>query len=302
MSKIAFWGGPAALPLPNGPCRTGTGRLAGARAATGPGPGGAGNEPAGCGRTHYVYVLIVFNMDLKELENGVNPDVHWYYQSKKLPLFHFAKQLVGRGQPITIVDVGAGSGFFALELEKHYGAAIAKVYLVDIGYSEAEIAATQGHKIEKVVAIPPVIENGLVLLMDVLEHLPDDLAMLQSIKQACVGENNHFFITVPAFRSLWSGHDVFLGHYRRYRIPMLRGVLQKADFRQIKNYYLYGSLFPLIWAVRRLSNLRHKEAASNMQPAHPVANRVLLGLTSAEMKLTTANKLFGVTCVAEGRI
>ena len=241
-------------------------------------------------------------MDLKELENGVNPDVHWYYQSKKLPLFHFAKQLVGRGQPITIVDVGAGSGFFALELEKHYGAAIAKVYLVDIGYSEAEIAATQGQKIEKVVAIPPVIENGLVLLMDVLEHLPDDLAMLQSIKQACVGENNHFFITVPAFRSLWSGHDVFLGHYRRYRIPMLRGVLQKADFRQIKNYYLYGSLFPLIWAVRRLSNLRHKEAASNMQPAHPVANRVLLGLTSAEMKLTTANKLFGVTCVAEGRI
>ncbi|ALW84493.1 hypothetical protein AUC43_04975 [Hymenobacter sedentarius] len=241
-------------------------------------------------------------MDLKELENGVNPDVHWYYQSKKLPLFNYAKQLVRRGNPLTIVDVGAGSGFFALELEKHYGAAIAKVYLVDIGYSAAEIAATQGQKVEKVLAIPPVIEHGLVLLMDVLEHLPDDLAMLQSIKQACVGEENHFFITVPAFRSLWSGHDVFLGHYRRYRIPMLRGVLAKANFRSIKNYYLYGSLFPLIWAVRQLSNLRQQDAASNMRPALPVVNRVLLGLTSAEMKLTTANKLFGVTCVAEGRI
>ncbi|MCC3154074.1 class I SAM-dependent methyltransferase [Hymenobacter sp. BT770] len=241
-------------------------------------------------------------MDLKELENGVNPDVHWYYQSKKLPLFNYAKQLVGRGKPLTIVDVGAGSGFFALELEKHYGEAIAKVYLVDIGYSAAEIAATQGRKIEKVLAIPPVIENGLVLLMDVLEHLPDDLAMLQSIKAACVGEENHFFITVPAFRSLWSGHDVFLGHYRRYRIPMLRGVLTKANFRSIKNYYLYGSLFPLIWAVRQLSNLRQQDAASNMRPASPAVNRVLLGLTSAEMKLTTANKLFGVTCVAEGRI
>lgn len=241
-------------------------------------------------------------MDLKELENGVNPDVHWYYQSKKLPLFDYAKKLVGRGQPLTIVDVGAGSGFFALELEKHYTTAIAKVYLVDIGYSEAELAATKGQKIEKVLAIPPVIENGLVLLMDVLEHLPDDLAMLKSIKQACVGEGNHFFITVPAFRSLWSGHDVFLGHYRRYRIPMLREVLEKASFRHIKNYYLYGSLFPLIWAVRRLNNLRQKEAASNMQPSNPVVNRVLLGLTSAEMKLTASNKLFGVTCVAEGKI
>jgi SAM-dependent methyltransferase len=241
-------------------------------------------------------------MDLKELENGVNPDVHWYYQSKKLPLFNFVKELLKRGNPLTIVDVGAGSGFVALELENHYGDAIAKVYLVDIGYSETEIAATSGQKVEKVLAIPPVIENGLVLLMDVLEHLPDDLVMLKSIKRACVGDDNHFFITVPAFRSLWSGHDVFLGHYRRYRIPMLREVLEKAAFRQIKNYYLYGTLFPLIWTVRRLNNLRRKEAASNMQPAHPVVNRVLLGLTTAEMKLASANKLFGVTCVGEGRI
>ena len=241
-------------------------------------------------------------MDLKELESGVDPDVHWYYQSKKLPLFSYAERVLGHGQPLTIVDVGAGSGFFALELEKHYGAAIAKVYLVDIGYSAEEIAATRGQKIEKVLAIPSVIENGLVLLMDVLEHLPDDLAMLRSIKQACVGTENHFFITVPAFQSLWSGHDVYLGHYRRYRIPMLRGVLRQAGFRQIENYYLYGSLFPLIWAARRLSNLRRQEATSNMRPFHPATNRALLNLTSAEMKVTTANKLFGVTCVGEGRI
>lgn len=241
-------------------------------------------------------------MDLKELENGVNPEVHWYYQSKKLPLFDYAERLLARGKALTIVDVGAGSGFFALGLEKYYGEAIAKVYLVDIGYTAEEMAVTRGKKIEKVAAIPPVIEHSLVLLMDVLEHLPDDLAMLTAIKQACVGDDNHFFITVPAFRSLWSGHDVFLGHYRRYRIPMLRAVLEKAHFRRIKNYYLYGSLFPLIWAVRRLSNLRKKEASSNMRPASPLVNRVLLGITSTEMKFTVTNKLFGVTCVGEGQI
>ena len=241
-------------------------------------------------------------MDLKELENGVSPDTHWYYQSKKLPLFGFARRLLGGGQSLTIVDVGAGSGFFALELEKQYGTAIAKVFLVDIGYSEAEMAATKGQKIEKVAVIPSRIENGLVLLMDVLEHLPDDLAMLRDIKQACVGDNNHFFITVPAFRALWSGHDVFLGHYRRYRIAMLRAVLERARCRPTNTYYLYGSLFPLIWTVRQLSNLRQKAAASNMRPAHPLVNQVLLRLTSAEMKLTSLNKFFGVTCVAEGKI
>ena len=37
-------------------------------------------------------------MDLKELENGVNPDTHWYYQSKKLPLLRFSEQLAQAGR------------------------------------------------------------------------------------------------------------------------------------------------------------------------------------------------------------
>ena len=241
-------------------------------------------------------------MDLKELENGVNPEVHWYYQSKKLPLLSYAKKALAAGQPLTVVDIGSGSGFFALELEKLYGDAISKVYLVDTGYSPEEMALTAGQKVEKVHAIPARIEHGLVIMMDVLEHLESDLAMLQSVKAACVGDNNYFFITVPAFQSLWSGHDVFLGHYRRYQIPMLHEVLKKAGFRKIKNYYLYGGLFPMIWTVRRLDNLKKKEATSNMRPFSSLVNNVLLGLTSLEMKVAPVNKLFGVTCVGEGKI
>jgi SAM-dependent methyltransferase len=245
---------------------------------------------------------LLARMDLKELENGIDPDVHWYYQSKKLPLLSYTKKAIAQGQPLTIVDIGSGSGFFALELEKKFGAAIGKVYLVDTGYSSEEMALTQGQKIEKTHAIPAKIENGLVIMMDVLEHLESDLAMLQSVKAACVGDNNYFFITVPAFQSLWSGHDVFLGHYRRYQIPMLRKVLQKAGFRKISNYYLYGGLFPMIWTVRRLDNLKKKEATSNMRPFNSLVNNVLLGLTSAEMKIAPLNKFFGVTCVGEGQI
>lgn len=241
-------------------------------------------------------------MDLKELENGIDPEVHWYYQSKKLPLLSYTKKALAGGKLLTIVDIGSGSGFFALELAKKFGAAIAKVYLVDTGYSAEEMVLTQGQKVEKVHAIPARIENGLVILMDVLEHLESDLAMLQSVKAACVGDNNYFFVTVPAFQSLWSGHDVFLGHYRRYQIPLLRGVLEQAGFRKISNYYLYGGLFPMIWTVRRLDNLKRKAAASNMRPFSSLVNNILLGLTSAEMKIAPANKFFGVTCVGEGMI
>ncbi len=242
-------------------------------------------------------------MDLKELESGVDPEVHWYYQSKKLPMIAYVRKLIRNNSAgLTIVDVGSGSGFFALLLEREFPEQIKKVYLVDIGYTPEEINSTKGKKIEKTLRIPDRIENGLVILMDVLEHIDDDLGMLKSIKAACSGENNHFFITVPAFMSLWSGHDVYLGHYRRYRIPMLRSVLNQAAFRQGKFFYLYGTLFPMVWLARKLDNLKKKNADSNMKPSGKLVNSLLLNFNAMEMKAARSNKFFGVTCVAEGKI
>lgn len=241
-------------------------------------------------------------MDLKELESGVNPEVHWYYQSKMKPLFTYTRQVLASVPQLTIVDVGSGSGFFAISLEKRFSSQIKKVYLVDINYTAEEIAATRGAKIEKTLRIPDKIENSLVILMDVLEHLEDDLKMLNEIKANCVGPDNSFFITVPAFKSLWSGHDDYLGHYRRYKIATLSAVLSKARYTIKNTYYLYGILFPLVWVIRKLSNLSKKEASSNMRPFSPITNKILLGITSAEMNISTANKVFGISCVAQGKI
>ncbi len=241
-------------------------------------------------------------MDLKELENGINPDIHWYYQSKKLPLFNYVGKLLEKTPALTIVDVGSGSGFFALSLEKTFGDKISKVYLVDIGYSEEELESTKNQKIQKTHRIPDVIENSVVIMMDVLEHLEDDYAMLRDIKQNATGSNNHFFITVPAFESLWSGHDDYLGHYRRYKIATLKAVLNKAVFTTTNSYYLYGSLFPMVWLKRKLDNMMNKEADSNMKPFNAATNSILLNFCSMEMKVASSNKVFGVTCVAEGSI
>ena len=241
-------------------------------------------------------------MDLKELENGVQPEKHWYYQSKKQPLLHYTRLLLRKVPKLTIVDVGSGSGFFARELEKEFGDRIEKVWLVDINYTPEEIAETKDQKIEKALFIPEKMNHALVVLMDVLEHLADDLDMLASIRRACEGGENYYFITVPAFQSLWSGHDDYLGHYRRYKIPMLRNVVKQAGFKSGKFFYLYGALFPLVWLVRRINNLRKKEASSNMAPASPMVNASLLALNTAEMKVARGNKLFGVTCCSEGRI
>lgn len=240
-------------------------------------------------------------MDLKELESGVDPKTHWYYQSKKIPLVKYVKKVFNKKKnPLTLVDVGSGSGFFMYELLEAVPEMISKIYLVDIGYSEEEILTTKNQVIEKTLSLPSKIENAVVVMMDVLEHLEDDHAMLNAIKKNSTGDN-HFFITVPAFMELWSGHDVYLGHYRRYTLKTLNNLLSTASFKRDKLYYIYGAIFPMVWLSRKLSG-KKENPESDMKPMNPLINGLLKTICSVEMPFSKANKLAGVSVVAEGII
>ena len=54
-----------------------------------------------------------------------------------------------------------------------------------------------------------------VILMDVLEHTFNDTEFLKEILKK-TPQDSFLFITVPSFQFLFSSHDVYLKHYRRY--------------------------------------------------------------------------------------
>jgi len=136
--------------------------------------------------------------------------------------------------------------------------------------------------------------------MDVLEHLEDDHAMLKAIKEKSVGEN-FFFITVPAFMSLWSGHDAYLGHYRRYTLASLRRLLYDSRYTYHNLYFLYGFIFPAVWMARRMKK-KNSDAQSDMKPMSTAVNGILKMICSIEIPFRKMNRMWGVTCVAEGKI
>lgn len=243
-------------------------------------------------------------MDLKELENGVDPKTHWYYQSKKMPLFkYFEKVQKAQNQKVNVIDFGSGSGFFAYELLEAYPDTVGEVYLVDIGYSEAEMEATKNERVKKVHFIPEGIKNSIVVMMDVLEHIEDDYAILEDIKKR-VGEHAHYFITVPAFMSLWSGHDVYLEHYRRYTLGSLQQLLDAKQCQIENHYYIYGTLFPAVWLVRRIKSIGKKNdevpESSDMGALPAPINAFLKQFNLFEMQFRKLNKLWGITAVSEG--
>jgi len=254
-------------------------------------------------------------MDLKELNSGIDPHVHWYYQSKKIPMLRAFRRLLSRDPaPWTCLDVGAGSGFFSETLAADFPTAVREVIQVDNAYRESELepysaraaapaapAATAAAAVpfRRARELPERIERSFVLLMDVLEHLEDDASLLRDLRARSRG-SNVFFITVPAFASLWSHHDEVLGHHRRYTRTSLLRLLDSAGFATGRAYYVYGLIFPLVWARRRLRRTAVVPGRSDLAPVHPLLNAALRDVNRLEMRMLSCNRLCGLTCVAEG--
>lgn len=235
-------------------------------------------------------------MDLKETEIlGGGVSRHWYYRSKARAM----ARLLGKAQPSTVLDVGAGSGFFSRYLLDNSPARAA--WCVDTSYAGESDDVHNAKPIHFRRSIER-IDADLVLLMDVLEHVDDDVGLLAHYASK-VPRGARFLISVPAFQFLWSGHDVFLEHRRRYRLDQIESVTRRSGLVVSRGAYYFGAVFPIAAAMR----LSSREPADGSVPArshlsahHPLVNGALAALCRLELPLMRFNHVAGLTafCLA----
>jgi SAM-dependent methyltransferase len=233
-------------------------------------------------------------MDLKEQEAlGGNAHRHWYYVAKSAAMLRF----LGAAPIDRVLDVGAGSGFFSRHLLDHSDCAGA--VCVDPNYP-AETSETQNGKPIHFVRALQTFDGHLVLMMDVLEHVPDDVALLAGYA-AKIPSGSRILITVPALPWMWSGHDVFLEHYRRYTLASMARVIAAAGLRRRKLCYFFGLTLPLAAAVRlgrRLLPGHVEKPGSDMRMHSPVVNATLLKICRAELGFFEHNRVAGLSVFA----
>jgi SAM-dependent methyltransferase len=232
-------------------------------------------------------------MDLKE-EDILGADIgrHWYYRAKAAAL----RRAVGDLAPRRILDVGAGSGFFSRHLLAEAGTQSA--LCVDIGYASEHDDSVAGKPVLYRRDTGPT-DCDLVLMMDVLEHVDDDRGLLRHYA-AKVPSGAHFLVTVPAFRFLWSGHDVFLEHKRRYRLGEIEAVLRDAGLEVMRGSYYFGLVFPLAAAVR-LATRNSGEPKSSLKKHGAITNSLLSAVCTAEVPLFPINRLAGLSAFVVAR-
>jgi trans-aconitate methyltransferase len=235
-------------------------------------------------------------MDLKEAGLlAESAETHWYYQSKAAAVSYYTRSLPIAG----ILDIGAGSGFFTRYLLQRTPASVG--ICVDTGYpcDWDEVFYGKPLHFRRVCA---EVGANLVLLMDVLEHVDDDSALLAQYA-AKVASGARFVITVPAFKWLWSEHDVFLEHRRRYRMEELVTAVAKAGLTVLHSSYFFGLVLPLAAATRlpsRLHRQPQRPARSQLRKHGWLTNTTLSALCRLELPFLRFNRLGGLSvfCLA----
>lgn len=236
-------------------------------------------------------------MDLKETEIlGDAAAFHWYYKSKAAALERYVRDI-----PLKkVLDIGAGTGFFSRFLLNK--TRCEEATCVDIGYS-IEKDETEGSKPIRFRREAGVVGADLVLLMDVLEHVDDDTRLLASYV-APARQGARFLISVPAFYFLWSDHDVFLEHRRRYTLSVLESVARGAGLAVERGNYYYAGVFPIAAAIRlsrRFLKVDNAPPKSHLRRHSDLVNFALTAVCHAELPFLRFNRLFGLTAFCMAR-
>lgn len=126
-----------------------------------------------------------------------------------------------------VLDIGCGDGFFDKELLKRFSS-VTNVWGIDI-YADSCVHAGKWHNVNAYREIEGK-KFDYILMMDVLEHIGDDVKFLKDIRKYQKA-NTILFITVPAFQRLYSLHDEQLHHFRRYEYKSLHRVLEEAGYK-----------------------------------------------------------------------
>jgi SAM-dependent methyltransferase len=223
---------------------------------------------------------------------------YWWHRGRE----RIVHELLRRSAPpgARILDVGCGTGATTASLRR-----LGRVAGLDVGAEATRRAHGRGLAVARSsLAALPVRSEGfdVVVALDVLEHVDDDLAAAREIRRA-LAPGGVLLATVPAYPSLWSDHDVALGHRRRYRRGQLEALLEAAGLRVERCSYAMASILPVAVLVRLLQRAARRGPPQSGYVRVPAwLNALLTRLVALEgFWLRCAGLPFGLSLVALAR-
>jgi SAM-dependent methyltransferase len=217
---------------------------------------------------------------------------HWWFVARRTILRRLLAEVCPPSRQRLVIDVGCGTGANLASVAGDY-----RCTGIDTSAEAIALARQRFPDVEFLVGQAPddlgplAAQADALLLMDVLEHVADDRALLERLLNA-LRPGAHLLLTVPADMALWSAHDESFGHFRRYDQRGLEHLWAglPATVRLVS--YFNSRLYWVIRAMRAWNRLRGHasgEAGTDFWIPRPQVNRCLETILAGE-----ANRLLKV--------
>lgn len=207
-------------------------------------------------------------------------DSYWWHVAKR----QLVMQLLAKHcpPPGRLVEGGIGSGRNLVEFQS-VGYDVTGFDLMPESVAHVRHRGIEDVRVHDLCQPWPVDADSLraVVLLDVLEHVPDPIGVLRHV-HAALERDGAVIITVPAHPWLYSRWDEQLGHFRRYTVREFRQHATEAGFRVASLQYWNSFTMPAAVAVRGWEKLFPKRTQPDFPSVSSFTNRALLSAAAAE--------------------
>ncbi len=228
-------------------------------------------------------------------------DTYWWFQGRKSIIFSILDKYMSpdsmKGEKA--VDLGCGTGLILSELNSY-------TLTTGVDFSLLALSFCKKRGIKDLVCADvstlPFKDNSfdLIFALDLLEHIPDDYALMREIHRIC-RPGGKVMTTVPAYQYLWSEHDEALHHSRRYSKRQFRELITSTGFTPLKLSFCISFMFLPILLFRILQKTLkpNKKPKTHLIVLPNAINQLLIKLLEVEAWIVRrVNIPFGVSLLS----
>jgi len=220
-------------------------------------------------------------------------------------------QIASLGRPdAVLLDAGCSSGFFVQEVRRHFPRSM--VIGADFVQGPLEQLAEQAPDLPllqfdlRTCPLPEACVDAVVLL-NVLEHIDDDLAAMRQV-QRILRPGGLAIIEVPAGPELYDVYDELLMHHRRYRMREIQLLVRRSGLEVVRASHLGALIYPPFylvkqWNKRYLSRAKASKQQVVAQNIRSTNSSHLLDLV-LRLELSVGRRIdwpVGIRCLVTGR-
>jgi SAM-dependent methyltransferase len=224
-------------------------------------------------------------------EMSILEEKHWWFVSRRKLIKRLLNKHLAELDQIQILEIGCGTGGNLMMLGE-----FGHVLGVEMNLDAEAYSRRKTQDLNQINVVSGSAPNNLPLkesdlfdaicLFDVLEHIDEDSETLTKLINH-LKPTGKIFITVPAYQWLWSAHDDFNHHKRRYTKRNLSNLLKKTGLSKIKVGYFNTFLFPLAALVRLVERAFGKQTSAGVGRPNALTNQILKNVFGSEVTISS---------------